>query len=109
MFLYLPAAQAMQSEWAVVPLPNVMWPVGQSKQAEAAGSGWYLDTGQEMHPAGAQSLNPVQSAPQPLAEYGQYRLKWNENEVFPATGIDSGNALLPVERSQYLVPPSTCK
>jgi hypothetical protein len=108
----LPAGQAMQPDWEVVPSLDVKWPEGQSKQAEAAGSGWYLDTGQELHPAGAQSLNPVQSVPKSktTAENGHNRLKWKLNEVLPAgTGIDSGNVLLPVERSQYLVPPSTCK
>ena len=105
----LPAGQAMQSDWAVVPLLDVKWPVGQSKQEEVAGSGWYLDTGQEMHPTGVQSLNPMQSAPQ-NSENGHSRLKWKLNEVLPAdSGIDSGNALSPEELSQYLVPPSTCK
>jgi hypothetical protein len=111
MTLYLPAGQAMQSDWAVVPSPDVKWPEGQSKQEEVSGSGWYLDMGQEMHPTGTQSLNPVQSVPATSTEIGHNRLKWKLNEVLPAdNGRDSGNALLmPVELSQYLAPPSTCK
>jgi hypothetical protein len=60
---YSPAGQPVQSARRAEPVPVVNWPAGQSRQEVEPAVGWYLEAGQDMHPAGAQSLKPAQLAP----------------------------------------------
>ena len=57
---YSPAGQSVQSARRAEPVPEVVWPAGQSRQEVEAAAGWYLEAGHATHPLGAQSLKPVQ-------------------------------------------------
>jgi hypothetical protein len=63
---YLPAGQAVQSARRAEPVPVVKWPAGQSRQAAEPGSGWYVETGQEVQ-APAEAYLPAGQPVQPEA------------------------------------------
>jgi len=64
---HFPAGQTVQSARRVEPVPLVNLPGGQSRQKAEAGSGWYLETGQEVH-------TPAKKVPLVQSELGSLLL-----------------------------------